>query len=217
MHQQTLRIIEYLPKTQYIISICFKTTDQETYVLYCFQIMLFTCETTSFITHTFAFSRLLDWSSRRVLGRARGLDNDIGLNSNIVPGPDSSSLRDSYLGYSSYYNEKKVCWLGLIPKQYFVLSKIYIKYNYTFFGYVCEDFCFHNCVIRHLNKCQLINFVKVQHYFLCGDCVLNKYVRMILFHGYQAKKTPTVETTNHFTLAFSHIFDFFILCFKFTQ
>ena len=62
--------------------------------------------------------------------------------------------------------------------------KTYIKYNYTFFVYVCEDFCFHNCVIRHLNKCQLINFVKVQHYFLCGDCVLNKYVRMILFHGY---------------------------------
>ena len=100
----------------------------------------------------------------------------------------------------------QVVFLSLL--RYFYVSKIYIKYNYTFFGYVCEDFCFHNCVIRHLNKCQLINFVKVQHYFLCGDCVLNKYVRMILFHGYQAKKTPTVETTNHFTLAFSHIFDF---------
>ena len=145
----------------------------------------------SFITHTFAFSRLLDWSSRRVLGRARGLDNDIGLNSNIVPGPDSCSLRDSYLGYSSYSDEKKVCGWVYFPNstsffmlRYFYVSKTYIKYKYEFFWYVYEDFCFHNCVIRHLNKCQLINFVKVQHYFLCGDCVLNKYVRMILFHGY---------------------------------
>ena len=77
--------------------------------------MLFKYETTSFITHTFAFSRLLDWSSRRVLGRARGLDNDIGVNSNIVPGPDSCSLRDSYLGYSSYSDEKKVCGWVYFP------------------------------------------------------------------------------------------------------
>ena len=63
-------------------------------------------------------------------------------------------------------------------------TKMVMKYKYLLVGYVYEYFCFHNCVIRHLNKCQLINFVKVQHYFLCGDCVLNKYVRMILFHGY---------------------------------